>query len=71
MAELGLAKRQARQLQEVPMDRLLAAYAAISPQVPVREPGQTANSPTVDGTAIPGHPWDPARAGAVRQHSAA
>ena len=25
-----------------------------------REPGQTANSPTVDGKAIPGHPWDPA-----------
>jgi len=60
MAELGLAKGQVRQLQEVPMDRLLAAYAAISPRVPVREPGQTANSPTVDGTAIPGHPWDPA-----------
>jgi para-nitrobenzyl esterase len=60
MAELGLAKGQVRQLQEVPMNRLLAAYAAISPRVPVREPGQTANSPTVDGVAIPGHPWDPA-----------
>lgn len=59
MAELGLAKGQVRQLQEVAMDRLLAAYAAISPRVPIREPGQTANSPTVDGTAIPGHPWDP------------
>ena len=26
----------------------------------VREPGGTANSPMVDGKAIPGHPWDPA-----------
>jgi para-nitrobenzyl esterase len=41
------------------MARLLAADAAIAAKVPVREPGQTANSPTVDGTAIPRHPWDP------------
>jgi len=60
MAELGLAKGQIRQLQDVPMERLLAADAAIAPKVPVREPGQTANSPTVDGMAIPSHPWDPA-----------
>jgi para-nitrobenzyl esterase len=59
MAELGLAKGQVRQLQDVPMTRLLDAYAAISARVPVREPGQTANSPTVDGTTIPSHPWDP------------
>ena len=32
MAELGLAKGQVRQLQDVPMDRLLAAYAAIRRQ---------------------------------------
>jgi para-nitrobenzyl esterase len=60
MKELGLAKGEVRQLQDVSMNRLLAAYASISEKVPVREPGQTANSPTVDGTAIPGHPWDPA-----------
>jgi para-nitrobenzyl esterase len=59
MAQLGLAKGQVRQLQDVPMVRLLEAYNAISAQVPVREPGQTANSPTVDGTAIPAHPWHP------------
>lgn len=60
MSELGLAKGRVRQLQDVPMARLLEAYAAISEKVPVREPGQTANSPTVDGATIPGHPWDPA-----------
>ena len=42
------------------MTRLLEAYDAISAKVPTREPGQTANSPTVDGTTIPAHPWDPA-----------
>ena len=60
LAELGLRKNQIRELQDVPMARLLAADAAIAARVPVREPGHTANSPTVDGMAIPGHPWDPA-----------
>ncbi len=60
MAGLGLKKGDVRDLQDVSMERLLAAYAAISDKVPAREPGQTANSPTVDGTAIPVHPWDPA-----------
>jgi para-nitrobenzyl esterase len=60
LAELGLAKNQVRELQNVPMAKLLAADAAIATKVITREPGQTANSPTVDGKAIPGHPWDPA-----------
>jgi para-nitrobenzyl esterase len=59
LAELGLQKTQIRELQNVPMARLLAADGAIAAKVPVREPGQTANSPTVDGVAIPRHPWDP------------
>jgi para-nitrobenzyl esterase len=60
LAELGLQKHQIRELQEVPMAKLLAADAAIASKAPRREPGQTANSPTVDGRAIPSHPWDPA-----------
>lgn len=60
LAELGLAAGQLRELQDVPMARLLAADAAIAERVPRGEPGYTANSPTVDGTVIPGHPWDPA-----------
>ena len=59
LTELGLTKGRARELQSVPMAKLLAADAAIASKVPVREPGQTANSPTVDGVAIPNHPWDP------------
>jgi para-nitrobenzyl esterase len=59
LAELGLQKTQIRELQNVPMARLLAADAAIAAKVAVREPGQTANSPTVDGRTIPRHPWDP------------
>ena len=39
MTQLGLAKGQVRQLQDVPMMRLLEAYDAISSRVPLREPG--------------------------------
>jgi para-nitrobenzyl esterase len=60
LAELGLPKSQARALQNVPMSRLLAADAAVNTRLTLREPGMTANTPTIDGKTIPGHPWDPA-----------
>jgi len=63
LAEVGLGRGRARELQNVPMDRLLAANAAVNAKLPSREPGMTANSPTVDGRAIPNHPWDPAAPG--------
>jgi len=59
LAELGLKAGQARALQEVPMARLLAANDAVQRKITLREPGMTANSPMVDGTIIPAHPWDP------------
>jgi len=59
LAELGLGKSQVRELQSVPLARLLAANAAVVGRLPGREPGTTANSPTVDGVALPRHPWDP------------
>jgi para-nitrobenzyl esterase len=60
LAELGLKPGQARELQNVPMERLLAANTEVLKQIPLSEPGGVANSPMVDGKAIPKHPWDPA-----------
>jgi para-nitrobenzyl esterase len=60
LGELGLKPGQARELQNVPVARLLAANAAVVSKFPSREPGGTANSPTIDGKALPAHPWDPA-----------
>jgi para-nitrobenzyl esterase len=60
LAELGLKAGQVRELQDAPIARLLAANAAAIARLTDRAPGWTANSPMVDGTAIPGHPWDPA-----------
>ena len=59
LGELGLKAGQTSALQQVPMARLLAADAAVQKKITSREPGGTANSPMVDGVAIPGHPWDP------------
>jgi para-nitrobenzyl esterase len=57
--ELGLKAGQARELQSLPMARLLEANEAVQKKITLREPGGSANSPMVDGTVIPGHPWDP------------
>ena len=58
--ELGLKAGQIRELQAVPVERLIAANTAIASKIPVREPGMTPNSPTIDGKVLPHHPWDPA-----------
>jgi para-nitrobenzyl esterase len=60
LAELGLKGNQVRELQQVPVARLLAANAAVLKKSTLREPGMVPNSPMVDGKALPGHPWDPA-----------
>ncbi len=60
LAELGLKVSQARELQNVPMEQLAQAGTRLNEKFTLREPGMTENSPTVDGDALPSHPWDPA-----------
>jgi para-nitrobenzyl esterase len=60
LSELGLKPGQARELQTISMARLLAANDAVYKKFTMREPGMVANSPMVDGHALPSHPWDPA-----------
>jgi para-nitrobenzyl esterase len=59
LAEVGLKAGQMHELQSLPMQRLLEADAAVQKKMALREPGMTANTPMVDGTVIPAHPWDP------------
>ncbi len=60
LAELGLKPGQVRELQSAPVDRVLRANNAALAKMTTRAPGWTANTPMVDGTVLPGHPWDPA-----------
>ena len=59
LAEVGLKAGQIRELQNVPMQRMLEADAAVQKKIAMREPGMTPNTPMVDGMVIPAHPWDP------------
>lgn len=58
--ELGLTTSQLRELQNVPLQKLLAANEAALKRTDQTAPGYTANSPMVDGRIIPANPWDPA-----------
>src|SRR6202521_1120519 len=60
LTELGLRGDQTRELQSVPLDRLLAANAAALKKTDQTAPGYTPNTAMVDGKAIPPNPWDPA-----------
>lgn len=60
LRKLGLQPGQARELQNIPVEKLLAADAEVQKEITLREPGMVADSPMVDGKALPSHPWDPA-----------
>ena len=60
LRKLGLQSRQARDLQNIPVEKLLAADAEVQKEITLREPGMVADSPMVDGKALPNQPWDPA-----------
>jgi para-nitrobenzyl esterase len=60
LAELGMKTSQARELQNVPMAELAQAGARLNEKFVLREPGMTENSPVIDGSVLPSHPWEPA-----------
>jgi para-nitrobenzyl esterase len=59
LKELGLERSQVRELQNVPIERLKAAYFALTPRVPAGPPARRSFSPVVDGKVLPRHPFDP------------
>jgi para-nitrobenzyl esterase len=59
LRELSLERSQTRELQNVPVERLLAANTAVLKKIKLSEAGESENSPVVDGKVIPTHPWDP------------
>lgn len=59
LRELGIPRNQARELQNVPMEKLLAANTAVLAKIKLPEAGESENTPVVDGKVIPKHPWDP------------
>jgi para-nitrobenzyl esterase len=58
MSTLGLSKTQVRELQTLPLDRIMSAYFAVVRRMNVDQMTQ-GFSPLVDGRVVPRHPFHP------------
>ena len=59
LAKLNVGKTQVRELQKMPVERIMAAYFAVVKDMAGQDQMTQGFSPTVDGTAIPRHPFHP------------
>ncbi len=59
LAKLNVGKAQVRDLQKMPVDRIMGAYFAVGKDMGGQDQMTQGFSPTVDGSAIPQHPFDP------------
>jgi para-nitrobenzyl esterase len=60
LAKLNLSKSQVRDLQKLPVDKIMAAYFAVVKDMAGIDQMTAGFSPTVDGKAVPQHPFHPA-----------
>ena len=59
LAKLGVAKTQVRDLQKLPVDKIMSAYFAVVRDMAGTDPMTEGFSPAVDGKAVPQHPFHP------------
>jgi para-nitrobenzyl esterase len=60
LAKLNLTTAQVRELQKIPVDRIMGAYFAVVKDMAGQDQMTQGFSPTVDGKAVPQHPFHPA-----------
>jgi para-nitrobenzyl esterase len=60
LAKLNVDKAQVRELQKMPVDRIMSAYFAVVKDMGGQDQMTQGFSPTVDGNAVPKHPFHPA-----------
>jgi para-nitrobenzyl esterase len=60
LAKLNVGKNQVRDLQKLPVDRIMSAYFAVVTDMAGQDQMTQGFSPTVDGSAVPKHPFHPA-----------
>ncbi len=60
LAKLNVGKTQVRELQKIPVERIMSAYFAVVKDMAGQDQMTQGFSPTVDGKAIPHHPFHPA-----------
>lgn len=59
LAKLGVDRKNVRALQQVPIEKIMAAYFAVVKDNPSVDPSFGGFSPTVDGKILPQHPFHP------------
>jgi para-nitrobenzyl esterase len=60
LAKLDINKKQVRDLQKLPVERVMAAYFAVVKDMAGADQMTEGFSPTVDGAMVPQHPFHPA-----------
>lgn len=58
--KLGLRKTEVRKAQDLPWERIIAAYLAVLADSPITEDFREGFAPVFDGKILPQHPFDPA-----------
>jgi len=59
LAKLGIDKTSVRDLQRLPVEKIMAAYFAVMKESPGADQSIVGFSPTVDGKILPQHPFHP------------
>jgi para-nitrobenzyl esterase len=59
LGKLGIDKKNVRELQKLPVEKIMAAYFAVVRNNPDVDPSFGGFSPTVDGRILPQHPFFP------------
>ena len=59
LAKLNLSTAQVRELQKIPVERIMGAYFAVVKDMGNQDQMTQGFSPTVDGKAVPHHPFGP------------
>jgi para-nitrobenzyl esterase len=59
LAKLGIEKTNVRELQQVPVEKIMAAHFAVIKDHPGVDQTTAGMSPTVDGSILPQHPFYP------------
>lgn len=59
LAKLGVDKKNVRELQKLPVEKIMAAYFAVLKDHPDVDPNINGFDPTVDGKILPQHPFYP------------
>jgi len=59
LAHLGIKESNVKELQNLPAEKIMAAYFSVVKENPEGEPSLRGFSPAVDGTILPQHPFVP------------